>query len=74
MAEYGRSPSREELEKSGYRLPPSFFVKAAPDGSGEPSAEEKAQVEAMGKPAPEENKSLAPEETKVARKSARTRK
>lgn len=47
MAEYGKMGSKEELAKSGYILPDSHFVTPAPDGSGEASADEKAQLDAM---------------------------
>ena len=73
MAEYGKMGSREELAKSGYILPDSHFVTPAPDGSGEMSEAERAELDAMkkedaGSPTVD-NKAVIP-----ARKSARTRK
>lgn len=60
-AEYGVAASKEELERSGYRLPPSFFVTPSPDGSGEPSeAEVKADAEAKNAAPVTENKASVP--------------
>lgn len=73
-AQYGVTGSKEELAKSGYRLPDSFFVEAKPDGSGEPSAEEKAQLKSMK--GPTENKAVVPateDKTAALKKPARAK-
>lgn len=78
MAEYGKMGSQEELRKSGYILPDSHFVTPAPDGSGETSKAEQAELDAMKAEkeesgAPEiDNKAVLP--TRATKKSARTRK
>lgn len=78
MAEYGKMGSQKELRESGYILPDSHFITPSPDGSGEASADEKAQLDAMKSEkeesgAPEiDNKAVLP--TRATKKAARTRK
>jgi hypothetical protein len=59
-ANYGVA-SREDHIRSGNVLPVSAYVTPKPDGSGEPTDEERAQAESLkAAPGPGENKSLTP--------------